>query len=264
MSQTQSMGDPDWSSKVARIALLIDRAGGKTALSRLSGIDRKTIGTYANGGRAWKESTLRPLAEAVSVDLNWLLTGIGDPDGSPTRFFDLVPNREDETAIDRGDAMAFSRSLRMVTRGPLLRDAPAGLGGVVAVAGYAAGSVLDSRRKPDLPAREVRCPPALEGTPGVYARIIQGESMADRWPAGDVIFACSNRKPASGELAIIEVQGANGGAPEVLFKIFIGNEKDKLVVSQFNRSAGGALTDIPLSMVLHVHRVYTRNELFGL
>ena len=107
-------------SRSKRLREAVSRAGGNKAVAERAGISGSTLGAYLNG-QDWKVSTTLQLAEACSVDFNWLVTGEDPPaadppeprpeppKGPPPGLFETVERTRLAAAIDYVDT-ALRRS----------------------------------------------------------------------------------------------------------------------------------------------------------
>lgn len=91
---------------IERLRLLIDKVGSANALAKSAGVSQSGFQRYLAGGQPTRK-VLIALAQAAQVDLQWLMTGRGDPQRTDDPHF------------------ALDGSIRSLTRLPLYKNKPA-------------------------------------------------------------------------------------------------------------------------------------------
>ena len=130
----------------------------------------------------------------------------------------------------------------------------------IPVLGYAAGSMTGFNIIQDEAIDYFRCPPALEDIEGAYAIYVRGKSMNPQFSEGDLCFVHPHRQPVKGDTVIIQ-QTNNHEPPIAFIKTYLKQTDTKLFASQHNPEAE---IQYPLNTILHIHKVLTMKELYGL
>ena len=107
----------------------------------------------------------------------------------------------------------------------------------------------------------VRRPPGLTRSNGVYAVHVVSDSMSPKFEPNDLLYVSSMRPPATGDYVVVEMKEPQEGIPGKGFiKRLVKRGAVKLVLHQFNPDCD---IEVEMDEVLHIHRVFTNNELFG-
>lgn len=192
---------------------------------------RSVLRGYSQNPRA---DSIKKIADALGVTEQWLLTG---DDDAPSEDF-------------RGEARRAP--VKLPPRAAMSRDVP--------VLGTAAGSVTGSFLFEDGIVDWVRRPPALEGAKDVYAIYVQGDSMGDAHPAGELRFVHPHRPCKAGDTVIIQLRAGEHADTEAYIKILVGRKNGKIVTRQLNPEA---TIEFEQTYIIAMHRVMTLSELFG-
>jgi phage repressor protein C with HTH and peptisase S24 domain len=98
---------------LARMNVLVDRAGGATELARRTGLSKRVIDKYRAGESEPNRERLIRLAEGGGVSLAWLVTGHGSPE---TASLSTGEPDDDYIALPRYDVAAAAGSGAAVVR----------------------------------------------------------------------------------------------------------------------------------------------------
>ena len=80
------LSKPDFAE---RLTALAKQKGGTAALAQSAGISKRTLEKWLSGETQPKADALKKIAKETGVDLNWLITGEGSPEGGSSST-DLV------------------------------------------------------------------------------------------------------------------------------------------------------------------------------
>lgn len=180
-----------------------------------------------------KQETLQKIAEALQVNMQWLLA---DQELPPA-----------------------AHELRPVA-GPV--TLPHTLPKDVPVLGTAAGSEL-SRGAFQLTPEVVdylRRPFGLVGARDVYALYVEGDSMSPKFEPGDPIFVSPHRKPQPRDYVVIQEPDSDNGEARAFVKRLVQITPKLIRTEQFNPKAQ---LDFVVRPGLVVHRVVPESELYG-
>jgi phage repressor protein C with HTH and peptisase S24 domain len=131
----------------------------------------------------------------------------------------------------------------------------------VPVMGTAAGSHLRGAFQFSMdPIDYVRRPPALMGARDIYALYVEGESMVPQYSPGDLIYVHSHKPPRFGDAVVIQCHNGSDQSVEATIGIFARRTAEKIVIRKHNPIAE---VEISRSGILHIHKILTTNELFG-
>lgn len=134
------------------------------------------------------------------------------------------------------------------------------LRGTIPVYGHAVGGkdgqfVLNGNKVADILA-----PPSLSGIPEAYAVYVVGDSMEERYFAGEVVFVNPRLPVRQGNFVVAQVRetgGAHGEAPSAYVKRFISMDDKRLRLEQTNPKK---YLDFPRERVVSVHRIIMGGE----
>jgi transcriptional regulator with XRE-family HTH domain len=105
----------------------------------------------------------------------------------------------------------------------------------------------------------VRRPSGLENVRGAYALRVQGISMEPRYFEGELVYVNPARSVAPGCFVVIQMKPQHDGDPiKAFIKQLVRRTSEKLVVHQYQPEMD---YEIPMSDVLHVHRILNGEEL---
>lgn len=107
---------------------------------------------------------------------------------------------------------------------------------------------------------KVRRPPALEHVEDAYAVYVAGDSMRPEHNHGDLRFVHPHRPIAGGQSVLVLTRSWNKDPGQAYIKHLKRLGPTSIVLEQLNPPAE---IEIPIKYVVHVHRVLTTNELFG-
>lgn len=213
-----------------------------------AGIGRDTIRDLRRGRRqTLTGQTLKKLAPVLRTTESWLLSE--DAGISPAET-PLSARSEARLAPIRGEA--HPAPVALPHRQEMPKDVP--------VYGTAAGSLAGAFQFEGGVIDYVRRPPALIGASGVYALYVTGDSMSPEHRSGDLRFVHPGRPPRSGDTVIIQAKYREDGPVEAFIKHFIRRNSEKIYTRQINPPAE---LEFETRFVVHLHRVLTMNELFG-
>lgn len=116
-----------------------------------------------------------------------------------------------------------------------------------AVAGADGSFVLNGTRITD-----VIAPPSLAGVPGAYAVFVSGESMENRYYAGELVFVNPHLPVRRGDFVVIQIKTDEHEPPMGYVKRFISMSDKTLVVEQFNPAKR---MEFKRAQVESVHRI---------
>lgn len=177
--------------------------------------------------------TVSALAEVLKVSEQWLLTG------------------EDQPAAETAPT-------------PQRGSAPAERAGTtIPILGTAAGAVIsESFEGTSLgePIGRIQLPPALEGTRGLYAVYVAGESMQPMHSPGDLRIIHPHKPALPGQSVVVQTRAWDADPGQAYIKIYERSTPDKVILRQLNPPA---TIEIPARHVTALHRVLTTAELFG-
>jgi phage repressor protein C with HTH and peptisase S24 domain len=238
-----------------RIALAIRQSGlAQYRLAAKIGVDKNTVSRWAKGRTVPDREALKPFADETGVDLEWLMTGKGEPSEVNTPFLDLLEQNRppDQSAFEENFSKGLRTLMAVQDRHPL---------GTVPVLGSAAGALAGSMTLSNEPVEWVRRPDGLAHVPDAYALYVVGNSMASRYLPGDVIFVHPHKPCRTNDVVVIQIQNGEGGHVTSYLKIYGGVDGDDLLVSQFSDSTK---IRFKLAYIKAIHRVMTNNELYQL
>lgn len=129
---------------------------------------------------------------------------------------------------------------------------PVQLGGVIPVYGHAVGGsdgefILNGNQ-----IGELAVPPVLAGVPDAYAVYVVGDSMEDRYHAGEAVYVNPRMPLRRGDYVVAQIAADEGAAPYAYVKKFIGWTTKTLRLEQLNPKRS---LEFPKSRVVSVHRI---------
>lgn len=213
----------------------------------------------------WGMDAVRELilvkSEELKKSLRWLSLQIGGDHaylqqfikrGSPKKLpedkrrllADLLSVDETELGGPIG-----SSSVRM----PNARIAgPIQLGGVIPVYGHAVGGSDGEFMLNGNQIGELAVPPVLAGVPDAYAVYVVGDSMEDRYHAGEAVYVHPRMPLRKGDYVVAQIAADEGAAPYAYVKKFIGWTSRTLRLEQLNPRKS---MEFPKGRVVSVHRI---------
>lgn len=106
----------------------------------------------------------------------------------------------------------------------------------------------------------VRRPPRLAGRDDIFALFVQGDSMAPRYLAGELIYVERRRPPQNGDHCVVELKADRDGTQEAYLKRLVATTPTKLKLAQYSPPR---VLEIDRKRVLQVLRVLTTSDLLG-
>lgn len=183
--------------------------------------------------------TIQKIAIALKTTPEWLMGNseiAGDEPGTDIR----------KSEVRAADVMLPSRQ-------SMANDVP--------VLGTAAGSHLRGAfQLTSDPVDWVRRPPALLGARDIYALYVEGDSMDPQYPAGTLIFVNPHKPPGFGDPVVIQSRNHQEGEIEATLGILSARSEKVITIKKRNPDA---VVEVSRQYVLHIHKVLTTNELFG-
>ncbi|MFT4129939.1 helix-turn-helix domain-containing protein [Labrys sp. (in: a-proteobacteria)] len=221
---------------------LTDLGLDPTPTSKAAGLSDSAIRNILEGkSKSPRGQTVRAIARALDTTSEWLEEERG-PKEAPRA------EAQDEIAlapIDRPERYSMPQ------------DIP--------VYGTAAGAYVDEFQGFSLEGdviEYVRRPPALMGVKDVYAIYVVEDSMFPEHKSGELRFVHARKPARPGDSVIIQTRGSEHGELKSFIKNFVRRKPDgTIVASQLNPAMEMSFAP---ATILHVHRVLTMNELFGI
>lgn len=222
-----------------RILEILDEKGlSDEQVSKDAGLDRGYIKkTLSRPDSSPRIATLRKLARAMDVPLERLTVTTGVLEMSQSQG---------------GEARQQMKQL-FVEPVTTVQDIP--LMGTAA-GSHLRGAFIISNRPVDF----VRRPPAMQSTVGLYALFVEGTSMVPQYSPGELVYVNPHKPARAGDPVIVQTQNGEGADIEASIGIYVKTTAQHVVISKHNPSAE---IQIARKTVLHVHKVLTVNELFG-
>lgn len=217
--------------------------GGQKELARQIKRTENTISRWVKGHTVPSNGDLQAVAAETGFGLDWLATGIGQPEAAEP------PDGDADFMRD------FGQGLRRIGAPPVSL-------GPVPVLGHAAGSLSGALSLSGEALEYKRRPAILEHVADAYALRVTGHSMQDRYRPGDLIFVHPHQPVRLGDIVVIQEQRIPGGDVVAWIKEFVAWHGDRLEARQYSEKP--ALLTFFRKQVRSVHRVLTNNELFDL
>ncbi|MGO6699236.1 XRE family transcriptional regulator [Rhizobium ruizarguesonis] len=200
-----------------------------------AGLDRATVRKLLeNDDQVPKLPTIQKLAEALETTELWLLSEQGS-----------------QPSIRSSELRAASATLPAGYEMP--KDVP--------VMGTAAGSHLKGAFQLHMdPVDYVRRPPTLIHARNIYSLYVEGESMVPQFSPADLLFINPDKPVRVGDAVVIQVQVSPEGGYEATLGVFLKRNSEWITIQKHNPKAE---IQIARSTVLHMHKVLTPNEIYG-
>lgn len=207
---------------------------------------------------SFRADSLAKLARVLLTTEAWLLRGEG-PEWAPQGRAVL---EEEQPALDAplpdppavilppGGEVRVAE-VEMPARSSLPQDVP--------VFGTAAGS-LEGAFQIDGVVEYVRRPPGMIGVRDLYAIYVVNSSMEPEHHPGDLRFVHPGRPVRIGDTVVVQTKVGEHGAVQAYIKRLVKTTPDLITLTQHNPPA---TLELKRAYVLHMHRVLTMNELFG-
>jgi len=236
----------DWADRLNMVAGM--RGISIAELARRTGASYERVIKCAQGKVAQPRGTLMAdMARELGVRLAWLRYGEDpmEPEGAPEDSTLRYLKSSAGAAVRKPDIPAPSidgwpRDL------PVSGTNPAGENGAMSVT--------------EEPVEFVRRPPGLQSVPDAYGFYVLDDTMAPRYPSGELCLVHPHRPPRPGDDVVIRLNTAEGEAPIAYLRRFLGQTVDEIVCSQFDPPRE---TAFPRDKVVSVHKVMPLHELLG-
>lgn len=207
---------------------------------------------------SFRADSLAKLARVLLTTEAWLLRGEGPewaPQGratpieaavaEPIETFAALP------AVPPAGAEVRPAEVELPPRSAMPQDVP--------VYGTAAGS-LEGAFQIDGVVEYVRRPPGMTGVRDLYAIYVVNSSMEPEHHPGDLRFVHPGRPVRIGDTVVVQTKVGEHGAVQAYIKKLAKLTPDSIVLVQHNPPT---TIEIKRPYVLHMHRVLSMNELFG-
>lgn len=116
-----------------------------------------------------------------------------------------------------------------------------------AVAGRDGQFILNGNKVADILA-----PPALAGVANAYAVYVVGDSMEDRYHAGEAVFVNPRLPVRPNDYVVVQIAGDEGEPPSAFVKRYLGQNARSLKLMQLNPRK---TLEFPSQRVVSVHRI---------
>lgn len=101
-------------------------------------------------------------------------------------------------------------------------------------------------------------PPSLAGVPKAYAVYAKGDSMEERYYAGELVYINPARPVEPGNFVLVQLKPAHDGEPPgAVLKRLVRRSATKVVLEQFNPPKK---IEIKTSDIVSMHRVVGTGE----
>lgn len=204
---------------------------------------------------SFRADSLAKLARVLLTTEAWLLRGEG-PEWAPQGRAVLEP--EEAPPLDAPPAAVLPHGgdvrvadVELPSRSAMPQDVP--------VFGTAAGS-LEGAFQIDGVVEYVRRPPGMIGVRDLYAIYVVNSSMEPEHHPGDLRFVHPGRPVRIGDTVVVQTKVGEHGAVQAYIKRLVKMTADTVTLVQHNPPA---TLELKRAYVLHMHRVLTMNELFG-
>jgi phage repressor protein C with HTH and peptisase S24 domain len=187
-----------------------------------------TYRAHETGTRNFGLEDALKYGEAFDVDGNWIFNGrtAGKPRSGTPQF--PLPNASPRLEMIRGT----NRRLNV------LGSAAGGAFGEFVMN----GQVVDT----------VDCPPALDAVPDAYAVYVVGDSMENRYFAGELVYVHPNKPYKRGDFVVVQINVDGEEAPHGFIKQFVSLSPTTLTLCQFNPKKE---IEFPRKKVVSIHRI---------
>lgn len=132
----------------------------------------------------------------------------------------------------------------------------------VPVMGTAAGSHLRGAFQLQMgdPVDYVRRPPTLMHAKNIYSLYVEGESMIPQFFPADLIFINPDKPVRIGDAVVIQVKHSEEGHHEATLGILLKRTAEWVMIQKHNPSNE---IQIARSTIIHMHKVLSPNEIYG-
>lgn len=153
----------------------------------------------------------------------------------------------DETQLGGPAMMAAARALQNArVAGPIQ------LSGVIPVYGHAVGGNDGEFQFNGNQIGELAVPPILAGVPEAYAVYVVGDSMLERYHAGEAVYVHPRMPLRKGDYVVAQIAAEEGDAPYAYIKRYLGWTAKSLRLEQLNPHKK---IEFPRRRVVSVHRI---------
>ncbi len=234
----------EWADRLNMVAGM--RGISIAELARRTGASYERVIKCAQGKVAQPRGTLMAdMARELGVRLAWLRYGEdpmepeGAPEDSTLRYLKTSTGSHKPDAPAPGTD-AWPRDL------PVSGTSPAGENGAMTLSHD--------------PVEFVRRPPGLQSVPDSYGFYVMDDSMAPRYPNGELCLIHPHRPPRPGDDVVIRLTGKDGDTPKAYLRRFLRQSEEEIVCEQFNPPTE---VSFPRERVQSVHKVMPLHELLG-
>lgn len=134
---------------------------------------------------------------------------------------------------------------------------PVQLAGVIPVYGHAVGGSDGEFMLNGNLIGELAVPPILAGVADAYAVYVVGDSMEDRYNAGEAVYVHPRAPLRKGDYVVAQIAADEGAAPYAYVKRFIGWTARSLKLEQLNPKK---TMEFPRTRVVSVHKIVMGGE----
>jgi len=234
----------EWADRLNMVAGM--RGISIAELARRTGASYERVIKCAQGKVAQPRGTLMAdMARELGVRLAWLRYGEdpmepeGAPEDSTLRYLKTSAGaRKPDAPAPSADT--WPRDL------PVSGANPAGENGAMALSAE--------------PVEFVRRPPGLQSVPDAYGFYVMDDTMAPRYPSGELCLVHPHRPPRPGDDVVIRLTPGDGETQKAYLRRFLRQSADEIVCQQFNPPSEAAF---PRNRVESVHKVMPLHELLG-
>jgi phage repressor protein C with HTH and peptisase S24 domain len=244
-------GLPERIKQVRKIARLSQEAFAK-AIGDYEGVkvSRGAVGNWELGGGI-SRAHLTAISVLFGVSLDWLERGTGE-----------VPNLE-QPVQPRDVSLSHSPKLSHVH--DIIQNTPsnARVGDAVSlittipVYGQAMGGKYGEFALNGNKVAEVLAPVSLQGVANAYAVYVAGDSMEERYFAGEVVYVHPGLPVSRNHFVVAQIATDDGSAPLAFVKKFISFDDRRLKLQQLNPKK---IIEFPSKLVVSVHRIVMGGE----
>lgn len=202
-----------------RLRIARDSAGYKSRAkaARRMGIGASTYRAHENGQNEYNAEDADLYGRTFGVNAGWLLTG----EGPMERF-----GGKDERGLPLPRLPEFEPNARM--------GGTFNLEGMIAVYGHAQGGPHGEFPLNGNEIGQILAPPSVQKIVGAYAVYVAGESMEDRYYAGEVVYVNPRVPVRRGDFVVAQIFKEEGEAPYAFVKRFVSQDDKVVRLQQLN------------------------------
>lgn len=236
----------DWADRLNMVAGM--RGISIAELARRTGASYERVIKCAQGKVAQPRGTLMAdMARELGVRLAWLRYGEEpmEPEGAP----------EDST-LRYLKSSAIAGAHKTDTPAPATEGWPRDLpvSGTHPAGGNGAMTLSED------PVELVRRPPGLQSVPDAYGFYVLDDTMAPRYPSGELCLVHPHRPPRPGDDVVIKLTATADEPPIAYLRRFLRQTADEIVCAQFDPPRE---TSFPRERIASIHKVMPLHELLG-